>query len=85
MGGGGVERDIVNSLRPAWEGGGVVRGQCEFKLCFPIDVADPLHLLHVKNQEIAQLKLRIQQEQEIVAHVQMSQVINNAKQVQIPR
>jgi hypothetical protein len=46
-------------------------------------VADPLHLLHVKNQEIAQLKLRIQQEQEIVAHVQMAQVRDNANQVQI--
>ncbi len=40
-------------------------------------MADPLHLLHVKNQEIAQLKLRIQQEQEIVAHVQMSQVMQS--------
>jgi hypothetical protein len=28
MGGGG--RDIVNSLLPAWEGGGVVRGQSKF-------------------------------------------------------
>ncbi len=46
-------------------------------------MADPLHLLHVKNQEIAQLKLRIQQEQEIVAHVQMAQVRDNANQVQI--
>ncbi len=27
---GGVKRDIVNSLRPAREGGGVVRGQSEF-------------------------------------------------------
>ncbi len=29
-GGGGGERDIVNSLRPAREGGGVVRGHSEF-------------------------------------------------------
>ncbi len=38
-------------------------------------MSDPRLLLSLKDQEISTLKLRIQQEQEIVAHVQISQVL----------
>jgi len=44
-----------------------------------------VHLLHLKNQEIAELKMRIQQEQQIVAHVQISQVTDREEQHLVER